>query len=123
VANQAKWQRRAKKSSKTQKAHKTQKLSLTLSMQALPLGRYYHVSSLNHPISKNSTNFVHNLSPFDNELIKHKSREERDAIHEIKIRLLHKAYKQVFKQLYISLCQDWQNKSETSQRDQYRITS
>jgi hypothetical protein len=32
---------------------------------------------------KSSTNIVHNLSPFDNELIKHKLREERDAIHEI----------------------------------------
>jgi hypothetical protein len=49
---------------------------------------------------------VHNLSPFDNELIKHKLREEQDAIHEIKIRVLHKACKQVFKQLYTSLCQD-----------------
>jgi hypothetical protein len=29
-------------------------------------------------------------------------------MHEIKIRVLHKAYKQVFKQLYRSLCQDMQ---------------
>jgi hypothetical protein len=43
----------------------------------------YHVSSLNHLISKSSINFVHNLSPFGNELIKHKLREERDAMHEI----------------------------------------
>jgi hypothetical protein len=84
---------------------------------------HYHISSLNHPISKSSTNFVHNLSPFGNELIKHKSREEWDAMHEIKIRMLHKAYKQVFKQLYTPLCQDLQNKSESSQRDHYRITS
>jgi hypothetical protein len=42
----------------------------------LPLDRHYHVSSLNHPISKNSTNFVHNLFPFGNELIKHNLREE-----------------------------------------------
>jgi hypothetical protein len=53
------------------------KTPLTLSMQAPQLGRIYHVSSLNHPISKkSSTNFVHILSPFGNELIKHKLREE-----------------------------------------------
>jgi hypothetical protein len=61
--------------------------------------------------------------PFGNQLIKHKPREEWDVLHEIKIRVLHKAYKQVFKQLYTSLCQDMQNKSESSQRDQYKITS
>jgi hypothetical protein len=38
-----------------------------------------------------------------------------------KIRVLHKAYKQVFKQLDTSLCQDLQNKSESSQRDHYEI--
>jgi hypothetical protein len=48
---------------------------------------------------------VHNLSPVGNELIKHKLREERDAMHEIKIRVLHKVYKQ-----------DLQNKIETSQK-------
>jgi hypothetical protein len=53
------------------------------------------------------------LSPFGNELIKYNPREERDAMHEIKIRVLHKVYKQVFKQLYPSLCQDLQNKSES----------
>jgi hypothetical protein len=36
----------------------------------------YHVSSLTHPVSKSSTNFVPILSPFGNELIKHKPREE-----------------------------------------------
>jgi hypothetical protein len=72
-------------------------------MQALPLGRHYHVSSLNHPISKSLTNFVHNFSPFGNELIKHNPREERDAMHEIKIMVLHKIYKQVFKQLYTTI--------------------
>jgi hypothetical protein len=40
-----------------------------------------------------------------------------------KIKLLHKAYKQVFKQLCPSSCQDMQNKSESSQRDHNRITS
>jgi hypothetical protein len=36
------------------------------------------------------TNFVHILSPFANELIKHNLREARDAMHEIKIRVLQK---------------------------------
>jgi hypothetical protein len=58
---------------------------------------------------------VHNLSPFGNELIKHNMREEWDAMHEIKIRVLHKVYMQVFKQLYSSLCQDLQNKSDSTQ--------
>jgi hypothetical protein len=35
-------------------------------------------------------------------------------MHEIKIRVLHKVYKQVFKQLYPSSCQDLQNKSEST---------
>jgi hypothetical protein len=39
-------------------------------------------------------------SPFGNELIKHNSREELDAMREIKIRVLHKVYTHVFKQLY-----------------------
>jgi hypothetical protein len=41
-------------------------------------------------LAKSSTNFVLILSPFGNELIKHKPREERYAMHEIKIRVLHK---------------------------------
>jgi hypothetical protein len=43
---------------------------------------------------------MHILSPFGNELIKHKPREEGDAIYEIKIKVLHKIYKQLFEQLY-----------------------
>jgi hypothetical protein len=39
---------------------------------------------------------VHILSPFDNELIKDKLREV-DAMHEIKIRVLHKLYQLIFK--------------------------
>jgi hypothetical protein len=77
--SQAKWQRRVKKSSKST-------LRLTLSMQNLPLRQsfiIYHVSFLIHPISKSSTNFMPILSPFGNELIKHKPREELDAMHEI----------------------------------------
>jgi hypothetical protein len=92
-------------------------------MQALPLGRYYHASSLNHLISKSSINFVHNLFPFDNELIKYNPWEEQDDMHEIQIRVLHKTYKQVFKQLYTSLCQDLQNKSESTQSGHFRIKS
>jgi hypothetical protein len=33
-------------------------------------------------LAKSSTNFVYILSPFDNELNKHKPKEERDAMHE-----------------------------------------
>jgi hypothetical protein len=43
---------------------------------------------------------VHIFSPFGNELIKCNLREEGDAMHEIKIRVLHKIYKQVFEKLY-----------------------
>jgi hypothetical protein len=39
---------------------------------------------------------VHNLSPFGNEIIKHILREV-DAMHKIKIRVLHKLYQQIFK--------------------------
>jgi hypothetical protein len=46
---------------------------------------------------------VHNLSPFGYELIKHNPREARDAMHEIKIRVLHKVYKYAFKQLYSTI--------------------
>jgi hypothetical protein len=54
-------------------------------------------------LAKSYTNFVHNLSPFGNELIKHNLREAWDAIYEIKIRVLHKVYKRVFKQLYSTI--------------------
>jgi hypothetical protein len=40
------------------------------------------------------------LSPFGNELIKHNPREEQDVMHEIKIRVLQKIYKQVFNTSY-----------------------
>jgi hypothetical protein len=75
-------------------------------MQALPLDRHYHVSSLNHPISKSSTNFVHNLSLFGNKLIKHNLREERDVMHEIKIRVFQKVYNQLLSNYTQPLCQD-----------------
>jgi hypothetical protein len=40
-----------------------------------------------------------------------------------KIGVLHKAYKQVFKQLCIPLYQDLKNNSESSQRDHNWITN
>jgi hypothetical protein len=39
---------------------------------------------------------VHILSPFDRELIKHKPRDV-DVMHEIKIKVLHRLYQQIFK--------------------------
>jgi hypothetical protein len=64
-----------------------------------PFGRIYHVFHKllsTTRLAKEFYHFVHILSPFGNELIKHKSREE-DAMHEIKIRVLHKLYQQIFK--------------------------
>jgi hypothetical protein len=98
AANLAKWQRKAKRTSKSQKL-----IKLQTQCKPFPLDRYYHVFSHNHPISKSSTNFLYNLSPFGNELIKHNLREEQDAMHEIKIRVFHKVYKHVFKQLYSTI--------------------
>jgi hypothetical protein len=46
---------------------------------------------------------VHILSPFGSELIKHNPREARDAMDEIKIRVLHKTYKHLFKHLYSTI--------------------
>jgi hypothetical protein len=59
---------------------------------------------------------MHNLFPFGNELIKHNPREEWDAMHEIKIRVLHKVYKYVFKQLYSIIMPRLAKKSENSQK-------
>jgi hypothetical protein len=70
--------------------------------------------STTNSLAKSSIKFVHNLSPFGNELIKHKLREEQDAMHEIKIMVFYKAYKNVFKQLYPPSCHDLQNKSEST---------
>jgi hypothetical protein len=75
---------------KAQSQHKSSKSTLplkstppnTLNASSPPYIVIYHVSPLIHPISKSSTNFVPILSPFDNELIKHKPREEWDAMHE-----------------------------------------
>jgi hypothetical protein len=80
---------------KSQNHKKLTKLPLETDSQCKlsPLDRHYHVSSLNYPISQSSINFVHILSSFGNELIKHNPREASDAMHDIKIRVLHKVYK------------------------------
>jgi hypothetical protein len=58
-------------------------LPLTLSMQALHLSLSFIMFLLSTTrLAKSSTNFVPILSPFGNELIKLKPREERDVIHE-----------------------------------------
>jgi hypothetical protein len=44
---------------------------------------------------------MHILSPFGNELIKHKLREV-DAMDEIKIRVLHRLYQQIFKAIMLN---------------------
>jgi hypothetical protein len=72
-----KWQNQRKGKEKLKiKLSRKQPPPLPSQCKLSPLDRHYHVSSLNHPVSKSSTNFVHNLSPFGNELIKHKSKEE-----------------------------------------------
>jgi hypothetical protein len=47
-------------------------------------------------LAKEFYHFVHILPLFGNELIKHKLRDV-DAMHEIKIRVLHRLYQQIFK--------------------------
>jgi hypothetical protein len=104
AANQAKWQEELRKAQNENKTSRKSSNSKTphnkLNASSPSYIVIYHVCSLNYPISKSSTNFVHNLFSFGNRLIKHKPREERDAMHKIKIRVLHKVYKHVFKQLY-----------------------
>jgi hypothetical protein len=82
-----------------EKVKKNSTLPLTLSMQALPL-RYnlscFHKLLSTTWLAKEFYNFMHILFPFDNELIKHKPREV-DAMHEIKIWVLHRLYQQIFK--------------------------
>jgi hypothetical protein len=70
------------KSSKTQTPPESTPRN-TLNETSPPYINFYHVSSLNHLISKSSTNFVPMLSPFGNKLIKHNLKEERDAMYEI----------------------------------------
>jgi hypothetical protein len=69
----------AKKSQQKLKRSKTHKTPRETDFQCKlsPLDRHYHVSSLSTTrLAKNSTNSVHILSPFGNELIKHNLREE-----------------------------------------------
>jgi HKD family nuclease len=64
-----------------------------------PFGRIYHVFHKllsTTRLAKEFYHFVDILSPFGNELMKHKLREV-DAMHEIKIRVLHRLYQQIFK--------------------------
>jgi hypothetical protein len=64
-----------------------------------PFGRIYHIFHkllLTTRLAKEFYHFVHILSAFDNGLIKHKPREV-DAMHKIKIRVLHRLYQQIFK--------------------------
>jgi hypothetical protein len=83
--------KRSKSTQKLKRARKAQKLykglkstlPLTLSMQSLPLRLSFIMFLLSTTrLAKSSTNFVPILSPFGNELTKHKPREERDAMHE-----------------------------------------
>jgi hypothetical protein len=76
-------QNRTSKKSSNSKSSPELTLPNTLNARSPTYIDIYHVSSVNHLISKSSINFVPILSPFGNELIKHKPREERDAKHEI----------------------------------------
>jgi hypothetical protein len=77
-----------------EKAKKNSTLPLTFSIQALPL-RYnlscFHKLLSTTRLAKEFNHFVRNLSPLENELIKHEPREV-DAMHGIKIRVLHRLY-------------------------------
>jgi hypothetical protein len=80
-----------KRGRKAQNQHKSSKstlppwnqLSQILSMQALPFRWSFIIFLLSSTLlAKSSINFVPILSPFGNEPIKHKPREEWDAMHE-----------------------------------------
>jgi hypothetical protein len=101
-----KWQnqRKSKKSSKTPPETKLS-----------PLDSHYHVSSLNHPISKEFNQLCAHNSPPLAMNSSNTNREKNEMLYmRFKIRALHKVYKQVFKQLYTSLFQGMQNKSEST---------
>jgi hypothetical protein len=57
---------------------------------------FFHKLLSTTQLAKEFYHFVHILSPFGNELIKHKPREVY-AMHEIKIMVLHRLYQQIFK--------------------------
>jgi hypothetical protein len=74
-------------------------------------------------LAKSSINFVPILSPPLAMNSSNTNREKNEMLcMRFKIRVLHKVYKQVFKQLCTPLYQDLQNKSESSQGDNNRIT-
>jgi hypothetical protein len=87
---------RIEKTAKPKNWQKKRQLSQCIS---LPFGRIYHVFYKLHSttrLAKEFYHFVHIFSPFGNELIYHKLREV-DAMHEIKISVLHKLDHQIFK--------------------------
>jgi hypothetical protein len=81
----AKWQRRAKKSSKQKNSKPPLKSTPpnTLNASSLPYIDIIMFLFSTTRLAKSWANFVPILSPFGNELIKQKSGEERDAMHEI----------------------------------------
>jgi hypothetical protein len=77
-----------------EKAKKSSTLPLLSQCKISPFGRIYHIFHKLHSttqLAKEFYHFVHILPPFDNELIKDKSREV-DAMHEIKIWMVHRLY-------------------------------
>jgi hypothetical protein len=107
-----KWQMKRKRKTQHSLEHSQWNLS--------PFCRIYHIFHKllsTRRLAKEFYHFVHILSPFVNELIKHKPREV-DAKHEIKIRVLHKLYQQIFKATMLKnvsrLCK---NESYSSQLD------
>jgi hypothetical protein len=79
--------KRAKKSSKSKKLKTLPEINYPKHSQCKlsPLGRPIMFLLSTTQLAKSSTNFVLILFPFGNELIKHKPREEREAMHEIQI--------------------------------------
>jgi hypothetical protein len=69
---------------------------------------HYHISSLNYPVSKSFTNFVHNLSLFDNELIKHNPREHEMLCMRSKLWCFTRYTSKCLSNYTQSLCQDLQ---------------
>jgi hypothetical protein len=69
---------------KAQSQNRTSKKGSTPCNTLTPLDRHYHIFLLSTTmLAKSSINFVPILSPFGNELIKHKPREEQDVMQEI----------------------------------------
>jgi hypothetical protein len=112
------WQESDKR--QTKRKRKTQHSLEHSQWNLSPFCRIYHIFHKllsTTRLAKEFYHFVHILSPFVNELIKHKLREV-DAMYEIKIRVLHKLYQQIFKATTLKnvsrLCK---NESYSSQLD------